>query len=413
MECCFASYDEFITEYQTYRFDECSNCNGCCELIETDLTCTIEGRILLFSPILVLRCKKCGNEFLPEHTKQMTDGAYRTAVKENQTIGEFHPTGYKKKFEYCTEQNYDYDHRDYYNIPGLCYDEEHSVKGFLTPVYFEKEALVFFLAMPEYEVEIFSESYGYIAKKDFSGLYQYDWNVPFGFNTNGKLIMWLGNIDDMDDKTKGILKPFNVPSDHLLIDSEFYQAQMKCVFSEPIIEKRILINKEAFISNIKKKHSVDLSHLTDECQEHEKKVKRPVVFTETAVAEVINAYDKILVEGFNVSEMRKLYELLYDSSERNAKYTSWQSIKLIEAILVKLSLSVDNIDIASVMSPLYILHDYRILLDHLLSAEKISDTKQHIVSTLGVQSFNDQEAIYNEEIKRLNTLFNYLGVLSK
>ena len=43
MECCFASYDEFLTEYQTYRFDECSNCNGCCELVETDLTCTIEG----------------------------------------------------------------------------------------------------------------------------------------------------------------------------------------------------------------------------------------------------------------------------------------------------------------------------------------------------------------------------------
>ena len=413
VECCFASYDEFLTEYQTYRFDECSNCNGCCELVETDLTCTIEGRILHFSPILVLRCKRCGNEFLPKHTKQMIDGTYRTAVKENQTIGEFYPTGYKKKFEYCTEQNYEYDHRDYYNIPGLCYDEEHSVEGFLTPVYFEKEALVFFLAMPEYEVEIFSESYGYIAKKDSSGLYQYDWNIPFGFNTNGKLIMWLGDIDGMDDKTKGILKPFNILSDHLLIDSEFYQAQMKCVFSEPIIEKRILINKEAFISNIRKKYSVDLSHLTDECQEHEKKVKRPVVFTETAVAEVINAYDKILIEGFNVSEMRKLYEVLYDSSERNAKYTSWQSIKLIEAILAKLSLSVNNLDITSVMSPLYILHDYRILLDHLLSADKISDTKQHIVATLGVQSFNDQESIYNEEIKRLNTLFNYLGVLSK
>lgn len=26
----------------------------------------------------------------------MIDGAYRTAVKENQTIGEFHTTGYKK-----------------------------------------------------------------------------------------------------------------------------------------------------------------------------------------------------------------------------------------------------------------------------------------------------------------------------
>lgn len=413
MERYFDSYDKFVTEYQTYRIDVCSDCNGICELVETDITCTIEGRVLHFSPMLVLRCKKCGKEFLPEHTKQMIDGAYKTAVKEKQNMGEFRPTGYKKKFGYCTVQNYEYDHRDYYNIPGLCYDDEHSIEGFLTPVYFEKEALVFFLAMPEYEVEIFSESYGYIAKKDSAGLFPYDWNIPFGFNTNGKLIMWLGDIDDMDDRTKSILKSFNVPSDHLLIDSEFYQAQMKCIFSEPIIEKRILINKEAFISNIKKKYSIDLSHLTEECQEHEKKVRRPVVFTETSVAEVINAYDKILVEGFNVSEMRKLYEALYASSERNAKYTSWQSIKLLEAILVKLSSLVDNIDIASVMSPLYILHDYRILLDHLLSVDKISDTKQHIVATLGVQSFNDQEVIYNEEIKRLNTLFNYLGILSK
>ncbi|MDM8212057.1 hypothetical protein [Mediterraneibacter glycyrrhizinilyticus] len=413
MECYFSSYDEFKNEYENYRFDDCSDCEGICELVESDVTCIIEGKILKFSPILILRCKKCGKEFLPEHTKQMIDGAYRTVVKEKQSMGEFHPTGYKKKFDYCIQQDYEYDHRDYYNIPGLCYDEEHSVEGFLTPVYFEKEALVFFLAMPEYEVEIFSESYGYIAKKDSSGLYQYDWNIPFGFNTNGKLIMWLGDIDEMDDKTKGILKPFNVPSDHLMTDSEFYRAQMKCIFSEPIIEKRILINKEAFISNIEKKYSIDLSHLTDECQEHEKKVKRPVVFTETAVAEVINAYDKILVEGFNVNELRKLYEVLYDPFERNAKYTSWQSIKLLEAILGKLSLSVKNMDIASVMSPLYILHDYRILLDHLLSADKIYDTKQHIITTLGVQSFSDQEAIYNEEIKRLNILFNYIGILSK
>ena len=80
VECCFDSYDEFITEYQTYRFDECDNCNGCCELVETELTCIIEGRILHFSPILVLRCKKCGNEFLPEHTKQMIEDVYKRQV---------------------------------------------------------------------------------------------------------------------------------------------------------------------------------------------------------------------------------------------------------------------------------------------------------------------------------------------
>lgn len=413
MDIVFITYENFKEEYGTYHFDKCDSCGGIREVSETSINCTVEGRTLFFPAMMVLRCKKCGKECLPLHTKQMIDGAYKNMVDAGQFCGEFISKGYKKKFDYCQREDYLYDHRDYYNIPGLSFDEEHTKEGFLTPVYFEKEALVYFLAVHEYEVEIFSESYGYFAKKDASGIYQYDWNVPFGFNTNGKLVMWLGDISDMDDKTRAILKPFNVSSDHLLIDSEFYQAQMKCIFSEPIIEKRILLNKEAFISNINKKYSIDLSHLTDECQEHEKKIKRPVVFSETAVAEIVNAYDKILIEGFNVAKMRDLYEALFPSIERNAKYISWQSIKLIEAILNKLSLSVQNMDVASVMSPLYILHDYRILLDHLLSADKISETKEHIVSTLGLQSFNDQEAIYNEEIKRLNALFNYLAILSK
>lgn len=51
--------------------------------------------------------------------------------------------------------------------------------------------------------------------------------------------------------------------------------------------------------------------------------------------------------------------------------------------------------------------------DHLLSAEKKTDTKQHIIDTLGVQSFDEQEMIYNEEIARLDKLFSYLAVLSK
>ena len=137
------------------------------------------------------------------------------------------------------------------------------------------------------------------------------------------------------------------------------------------------------------------------------------MFTETTVAEVINAYDKILIEGFNISQMRKLYEVLYAETERDKKYQKWQSIKLIEAILRKLSDSIDNIDVDITMSPLYILHDYRIFFDQLLSDENKTDTKQHIIDTLGVQSFDEQEMIYNEEIARLDKLFSYLAVLSK
>ena len=58
---------------------------------------------------------------------------------------------------------------------------------------------------------------------------------------------------------------------------------MNCIFSELIVEKQILLNKNVFIKNVRKKYYIDLSHLNDECAIHENDVKRPVVFTEQSV----------------------------------------------------------------------------------------------------------------------------------
>ena len=60
----------------------------------------------------------------------MIDGAYKSMIEQEQYVGEFVSKNYKKKFEYCQETDYKYDHKDYYNIPGLCYDEEHSILYF-------------------------------------------------------------------------------------------------------------------------------------------------------------------------------------------------------------------------------------------------------------------------------------------
>lgn len=263
-------------------------------------------------------------------------------------------------------------------------------------------------------MDIFSETYGHIGKKDPEGVYIYDWDVPFGFNSNGKLVFWLGDLNYMDTQSQAILKGFNVDSDHLIVDSEFFQAQMNCTFSKPIIEKQILMNKDSFISNIKKKYNIDLAHLDEECSEHAKNIKRPLVFTEQSVSGVINAFDKVLVEGFNAGRLRELYEALYSENERDAQYGKWQSIRLIKEILLKFCNGIGNmIDVEKLISPLYILHDYRIYFDHLLSMDKQESTKAHIVATLGVQNFSEQEAIYLEEIDRLNKLFQYLVLLSK
>ena len=246
------------------------------------------------------------------------------------------------------------------------------------------------------------------------GIYQYDWSVPFGFNSNGKLVFWLGDLNYMDAQSQAILKGFNVDSDHLIIDSEFFQDQMNCMFSRPIKEKQILMNKDNFILNVKKKYNIDLTHLEKECSSQTENIGRPLVFTEQSISGVINAFDKVLVEGFDVGQLRELYKTLYTESERDAQYERWQSIRLIKEILLKWCEKLeDTIDVETLVSPLYILHDYRIYLDHLLSEEKQENTKMHIVETLGVQNFEEQEAIYFEEIERLDKLFQYLVLLSK
>ena len=95
-------------------------------------------------------------------------------------------------------------------------------------------------------------------------------------------------------------------------------------------------------------------------------------------------------------------------------YVCWQSIKLLDGILCALCASAGiNIDVNLAISPLYILHDYRILLDHLLSNDKQKETEDHITATLKVKSFDEQEDIYIEEIRGLKKLFTLLKILTQ
>lgn len=189
----YDNHDEYLNEYKKYAGDKCDKCGGVRELNETEIYCNIGFCSLHFPSIFTLKCEKCGDEVLPQYTKKIIDGAYKNMLNENRDKGLFTPTDFKKKFYYCEKEDFEYDHKDYYNVPGLRYDDEHAIEGFLTPVYFDKLALVYFLNVPDYQVDIFSETYGNIAKKDSTGNFLYEWSIPFGFNRNGLLIMWLGD----------------------------------------------------------------------------------------------------------------------------------------------------------------------------------------------------------------------------
>lgn len=412
----FKSEKEFLDEVNSYPCSDKCSCGGFNEMTLGTLAIEVEKYSLKLDVASILECAKCGQKNLPEFTKKLLDAGYQELRRKGCLSVESKTTGYQKRYQYAEASDYIYDHWDYESIPGLQFDDEHSTEGFLTPVYFDKKVLVAFISLPEYEVDLFSESYGTLSMLTEGGCeYQYEWSIPFGLNSNDKLVFWLGDLDDIVDKTSvHLLKAFNVHSDHQLTDSEFYQAQMCCVFSEPIREKQILNNRKHFIDNVRTKYAIDLSHLSVESEEHANAIMRPIVFSRNTVSEAINAFDKILVEGINIEGLRALYEHLVISNERVQGYEAWQSIKLLNGVLNALSINASiPIDVSTAMSPLYILHDYRILLDHLLPKEKQDETKKHIVSTLSVRSFDEQESIYVETIRRLNKLFALLTLLTK
>ena len=87
MDIRFSTYNDFLTEYQTYKLDKCSNCEGVRELIDDDVTVVIENRTLHFPELLVLCCNKCGDKCLPEYSKQIIDGAYKSMIEQEQFVG--------------------------------------------------------------------------------------------------------------------------------------------------------------------------------------------------------------------------------------------------------------------------------------------------------------------------------------
>lgn len=362
----------------------------------------------------VMKCTKCGKECLTHFSKQLIDGAYKSLIRKNIHSETFIPNNTEKKFQYCVDQEYTYDYKDYYNIPGLVMEEDKKEEGYHTPVYFGGGLLESLMGMPDVKVNLYSEKYGCIStEKEEKG-----WSVPFGYNSNGKLVMWLGDIHQMDGQSKSKLKEFNVESDHVFMDSEFYQAQVNHVKIEMAVEKQILKNRKQFIKNIQDKYAIEIASgddisSEDELKGCEEKIERPATFSETDIAVVINALDTLLSEGFDKDKLRELYEKLYSEEDRKAKYENWKPVQFIGAVLSQLSASGEKVDTNKLLSPLRTLHNYKICLEHSLPEVKQEKKMETVLKALKVADASNLEEIYTKEMEGLNKLLQYLVVLTK
>jgi hypothetical protein len=165
---------------------KCS-CNGAFEVCVEEITVKIDLITLKFRDLHILVCLNCNAHYLPYNTSKLVASAYAQAIDLNETEGEFWRKEYRERFNYCEDNDFLYDHYDYYNIPGLAFDEEHSEPGFLAPVFFDKKVLQQFMLDDDYRVHLGAETYG-----EFR--YKGEWSVPFGININGRVVFWLGDL---------------------------------------------------------------------------------------------------------------------------------------------------------------------------------------------------------------------------
>jgi len=177
------------------------------------------GDITICGPLPHLVCNECGAARLPNRTKGDLQGIAEEARRQNSyhVMVDFEKTAIaNKRLGLCESEHLAYSAIDYFYIPGL---HRRDGSGFLTPVFFSIDALMYFDNHPGYFVVFASDTYGTVYAKD--GGY-----ISFGLNRSDKLVMWLGDIAKLSKRDLKVFAAHNVPSDHD-VGSEFYAGQIE------------------------------------------------------------------------------------------------------------------------------------------------------------------------------------------
>ena len=277
--------------------------------------------------------------------------------------------------------DFKFNKEDCYKIPGL-YRGEHE-RPFLAPVFFEKECLVNYFHLPRYKCQLCSETYGTIYHDDFC--------ISFGINKNKKVIMWLGDLEKLPENEQQYLFSFNINSEHD-IASEFYDSQIKTIFSDPIKEIELLsqkskINKKFRFKIFKNEQAENIDLMLEKCA----KYKRIMFNNEDDFKRIISEWNENLIEDINIDEIKKRIgkELLKESLG---------SIKLLENLIKKIGIT------ENIIYPYYILYDLRIWSDHSNANDKYSDS----IKKLDLKSNSSYSEVYKKLIDKIVLFHNKL-----
>ena len=386
---CPACSDDVVLEFLEETFEE-------------------QERIIIV-PINRLRCPSCGYS-----ARNIDSGTVRAGVDHNlsqMVVGQrrrMRIRGDGHTFKRFDHLDLKYDARDYFHYPRLGGEDQ---DGFLCPVFFDKDVLVYFNNHPKYRLAMRSSSAGSITQGGEAML-----SHGFGINRSGKLFMWLGDIDrafsSADMKRElDMFKAHNVESDHDLastyffsqlpgdLDEAFYVSDNETGVFDLIDEMNEAFHKR-FGQHLLK---VDITPLIASYRTPVLEDRQPVFqsFMSLAISLIENLDESVLrvvSKGQSVEEAALL----------NQQGQKLKGMKLLQAFLEK---GLGHSDAAQLLSPLFVLHDLRNLHGHLRDKsfeERYTSCKTRLGLAATATDLEVHSAVVkslSETLKTLNTLF--------
>jgi hypothetical protein len=369
----------------------CDSCEGHLDLAFADFHECVSGVDISIKGLPVLRCDKCPKDHLPDGSRFAIIEHHRMASEKGKTAVRVVRHKLAKNFGF-TDIPFLYEADDYFYIPGL---ERPFNIGFLTPVFFNRKALLKYDADPDYQVKFASTTYGTIDTETSS--------ISFGINKNGKLVMWLGDIAKLPESEQYYLRSENVPSDHS-IGSEFYEGQIDCVFTPPSLENNLFALRSSFLEACAERFGTKIAHLDNEVFDLALGFNGPVVDTEKERRHVADTLNKIYVESFDNGALGTIM------SKSGADPKGLGSLKRLQAALES---AASGADVPNRLSPFFVLYDLRVAYSHLTSAEKATVILKTVTDRLGIIETSGLIDIYGKLMEKLTDSFEQLIKLIK
>lgn len=365
-------------------------------LDEVELTV---GTIRISGSVPTLLCDGCGLRRIPPGTKVAMCAVAAEAERRGTStvkVDVAKAAGATQRFNYCTGVQLKYSALDTKYIPGLARES-----GFLTPVFFNKDALTYFYYHPDYTVTFESDSYGTLRtiRADY---------ISFGLNRSGKLVMWLGDLDQFPQPDLMILAAHNIESDHD-IGSEFYEGQIEAEFTELSQEKRIIRAQGEFAAEVFDNHGgLKLLQMDAEAVQLMSALRRPLHFTEAEFGEVVEVMTKLFIERINVAALKEDLRSTLSAQEFD-KSKKFGGLKTLE---LWLSRKLKAANASELTLPMFVLYDLRVAFKHLIPAEKQQETQADCLERLRLPANTSLDAVYNDIAAKLQTGFELMTSLA-